>query len=280
MPPCEGCGITCGKQIKKLCRDCSKASVGNLKVWRGRKARGVKTPPILVRRDQLAKNRQHNCKACGKTYYPKTKHRVTFCSRGCAHQWQRVEALARSPAAVVTYRRTCTICEARFSTSKKARLRCRKCRKKANPDYSPVKGSARQCRLCGSSFIAMSGDAFSSSMYCSKPCKNAWARTQPWYKEMQRAAKARRRAARRGAKVSGHFKPADIFERDGWRCKNCGVRTPKKLRGSYLSNAPELDHIVPISKGGEHSRVNVQCLCRKCNSSKSDGAGGQLLLFG
>jgi 5-methylcytosine-specific restriction endonuclease McrA len=41
-----------------------------------------------------------------------------------------------------------------------------------------------------------------------------------------------------------------------------------------------LDHITPIARGGGHTRDNVQCSHWLCNARKSDGAGGQLLLFG
>lgn len=49
----------------------------------------------------------------------------------------------------------------------------------------------------------------------------------------------------------------------------------KKIYGSkcFLCNSNnqiELDHIVPISKGGNHSIGNVMPLCRACNRSKSD----------
>lgn len=42
---------------------------------------------------------------------------------------------------------------------------------------------------------------------------------------------------------------------------------------SLVGPAPVLmtiDHIVPKSKGGTHSRANTQAMCVKCNSAKAD----------
>lgn len=64
------------------------------------------------------------------------------------------------------------------------------------------------------------------------------------------------------------FDPLAVLDRDGWRCRFCLIDTPKTARGTYKHNAPEVDHIVPISRGGEHSMANTQCLCRACNQSK------------
>lgn len=64
--------------------------------------------------------------------------------------------------------------------------------------------------------------------------------------------------------------PLDILERDNWACYICGDQLKKEDRGSILLKAPEVDHIVPISKGGRHSWGNLACSCRQCNQGKSD----------
>lgn len=74
--------------------------------------------------------------------------------------------------------------------------------------------------------------------------------------------------------------PFKVFDRDRWRCQLCGIKTPKAKRGGFEKDAPELDHIVPLSKGGEHSYRNTHCACRRCNGSKKDATRGQFRLFG
>ena len=50
-----------------------------------------------------------------------------------------------------------------------------------------------------------------------------------------------------------------IFKRDNYKCLKCG--NVKNL---------QLDHIIPISKGGENKLMNLQTLCNSCNSKKRD----------
>lgn len=50
---------------------------------------------------------------------------------------------------------------------------------------------------------------------------------------------------------------AEVLDRDGHACKWCAA-------GDNL----EIDHIVPISKGGTGAKENLQVLCRACNRSK------------
>lgn len=60
------------------------------------------------------------------------------------------------------------------------------------------------------------------------------------------------------AKVSNKMRFA-VYERDGYRCVKCGS----------TANL-EVDHIMPISKGGKTTFNNLQTLCKRCNANKSD----------
>jgi 5-methylcytosine-specific restriction endonuclease McrA len=49
-----------------------------------------------------------------------------------------------------------------------------------------------------------------------------------------------------------------IFARDAHRCQYCGAR------------AETVDHVVPRSRGGQHTWDNVVAACRPCNLRKAD----------
>jgi hypothetical protein len=51
-----------------------------------------------------------------------------------------------------------------------------------------------------------------------------------------------------------------IYQRDGNRCCNCGI-------SDRFANL-EIDHIIPISKGGKSTLDNLQTLCHECNVAK------------
>jgi 5-methylcytosine-specific restriction endonuclease McrA len=76
------------------------------------------------------------------------------------------------------------------------------------------------------------------------------------------------RSARKRYLRQFKFDPLLVLRRDNWRCYLCGIETPQELRGTTEPNAPEIDHVIPISRGGEHSEGNARCSCRKCNNQK------------
>ncbi len=57
----------------------------------------------------------------------------------------------------------------------------------------------------------------------------------------------------------------DIKVRDDYTCRMCGNST--KMEPNLLL---EIDHIIPVSKGGRTVKENLQTLCWKCNRAKRD----------
>jgi len=58
---------------------------------------------------------------------------------------------------------------------------------------------------------------------------------------------------------------AYIKDRDGWACKSCSASV--HVEPNLLL---EVDHIVPVSRGGLTLEGNLQTLCWRCNRSKSN----------
>lgn len=89
------------------------------------------------------------------------------------------------------------------------------------------------------------------------------ARTAAKKKENPDAYKAyahRRRARLRGAE--GGYSASDIsriLKGQGYKCVYCK---------SCIKDKYEVDHIVPISRGGSNWPSNIQCLCPTCNGRK------------
>jgi len=112
-------------------------------------------------------------------------------------------------------------------------------------------------------------------------------RTRKWVKnnpEKTRASTRKanhvRRARLKHATIED-FNPSEVFKRDGYVCQLCGCKTSLRYKSQYHPKRTELDHIIPISLGGEHSLRNTQCACHRCNIEKNNtGTGDQLRLFG
>lgn len=86
---------------------------------------------------------------------------------------------------------------------------------------------------------------------------------------------------RRRVKLRKAWKDSDIslvalYRRDAGRCWLCGGECDwsdrEETRAAIVcgDKYPSIDHVVPLSKGGEHSWENVRLAHRICNSIKSD----------
>lgn len=55
-----------------------------------------------------------------------------------------------------------------------------------------------------------------------------------------------------------------VFQRDGFTCQYCGAKPGSE------DVILQVDHIVPVSKGGNNDIENLITACRKCNAGKTD----------
>lgn len=68
-----------------------------------------------------------------------------------------------------------------------------------------------------------------------------------------------------------------LYKRDNGICQICGEKCDyndyrKDEKNSFIAgiNYPSIDHIIPISKGGQHTWDNIQLAHIGCNSSKGN----------
>jgi 5-methylcytosine-specific restriction endonuclease McrA len=169
------------------------------------------------------------------------------------------------PAPRLPKMRACPICSKTFDSVNGAKYCSDECDKEDKRRKAYIYDKAkkaikeRECKECGAKFMPEYGDK--KRTFCSQSCL---------HKHGKRIKGATRRARIRGASKVDNFDPIYILKRDGWRCYICGCATPRKLRGTCAPNSPQVDHVIPIARGGAHTEANVRCICRACNIAKSD----------
>lgn len=217
------------------------------------------------------------CVQCGTAFEPikpkrgATSRRCTKCYPPAERQRNlrevRRSVMRRKGNRVPEDERKCPDCGSTFKRHKAKWPFCDDCGARRTQELARQRGNEKwsawrsvnpkpPCRECGAEIAEGNGRL----SYCSKACEQ---------KRNRRVNSATRRT-RIMRQQPELFDPIEILERDGWRCYLCGVDTPKALRGTQLQNAPELDHVKPLAKGGSHTRGNVACACHACNAAKSD----------
>lgn len=201
------------------------------------------------------RNCSASCKGCGAD----GPHPGQFCSRVCMGKHLRAMQLQTKCV------RTCRVClENTFETSDKRRWECGPaCKAWARKFPGVQRVLDRECKHCLSPFRARTGKQF----YCLKTCQVA-------------AGGCRRRGRLAKAFVEDVDKGA-VAQRDKWKCQLCR----RKVDGSLPWPHPmswSLDHVVPITQGGEHSYANIQLTHLICNLQKhaTIRAPQQLALIG
>lgn len=266
--PCKGCGVQIAK-LKFCNRDCGRR-------WHdSNTARKNGVVPIAEYRRHIRAAALVTCMECGEGFLRASGRPQSYCSRQCTHAEARRRATSSAlpftpvrfgacvecdkPIVLRNNRIVCSVGCANERAKAGARARTR-------AGFTPM---PLTCAECDRSFSTEYGKP--RTRFCSDKCAR---------RASKRTSRPRERARLRLVRVES-VDPFRVFDRDGWRCQCCRKPTPKVRRGTYHPRAPELDHIIPLSKGGEHSYCNTQLLCRACNGAKSDTDGGQQMrLFG
>lgn len=113
------------------------------------------------------------------------------------------------------------------------------------------------CPVCGRETL--------NRVYCSKACAG---------KAVNAAHEARRRMLIENQMVDKNITLKRLYKKDNGICHICGgmcdwddreIRDGTVICGSYY---PSIDHVIPLSRGGEHSWKNVKLAHRLCNTMK------------
>lgn len=116
-----------------------------------------------------------------------------------------------------------------------------------------------KCPVCG----AMT----TRPKYCSKNCAN---RVRNKHGEVSRRLKIKTAMVDRDISLEG------LYKRDHGVCYICGMQTRLDdyivRDGTYICGDwyPSIDHVIPLSRGGTHSWMNVRLAHRRCNYEKAD----------
>ena len=214
------------------------------------------------------------CAWCGETVVRKVRtHRDAgmCCSRRCGFAYRDAKRAKRK--AEREQQERCDRLTKRQSRQAESERKRRQARLEAACTIAQ-----RTCRVCGRPFTK---PLFVPGIHnlCSDECRERAKRDTRRIQRCKYGHKPRDRARKMGRSFE-RCGPIEVCTRDNWRCQLCGIVTPRRLRGTYDSRAPEVDHIIPLAdpRSPGHVWSNVQCLCRACNAAKSARIRGQLRL--
>lgn len=188
----------------------------------------------------------------------------------------------------------CEHCEKEFSYKYKERKFCSKsCSARGNQTGGRNKGTIiktadrhkhKVCPVCSRTFTNITP----SVKYCSHECFVSTVRgvekvpadiRRTKRRESNRKHNKIKRARRRQCETE-NFNDSEIYIRDRYKCHLCKGKINMLLRFPH-PKSPSIDHLIPISMGGGHTKVNVKAAHLFCNMSKHNGSKQeQLEMFG
>ena len=137
---------------------------------------------------------------------------------------------------VEQFKKNCKYCKKEF-VGQQSKIYCSKiCNNLNNRDKmaSHLSLITKKCLNCQKSF----NTRISYQVYCSSKCHNLSRKWNIW-RDLREY----------------------IQERDNFTCQKCGFQA--KTHADI-----DVDHIIPLYKGGKHTSDNLQVLCQKCHKEK------------
>lgn len=246
------------------------------------------------------------CRDCHKSYmaqYQKAKYETCLaCGRLRNPNYRCV---CQDLIALQRASRRCLQCDSMFVGKSSKKFCSTKCRESSH--YTPVAKLQRECVWCYGEFV-VSANRLTET--CSRDCRvqldlhyqrwsnrdrcflpqcrrcGEWAGFDPTYAQWCRSCSIENNIAMRNANYAlrkdvirkgDKITISELMRRDNSVCHLCGKKT-RWGQGPLGSMYPTIDHLVPISKGGEHTWQNVALACRRCNISRGNRGVAQLRL--
>ena len=222
----------------------------------------------------------YSCQYCGEPFWRKNAFRMKYCCKDCRDAARKETVVPKENPKPTTYKRECAWCGKPFETTySKKKCCCPSCSYENNKKNKREQWAEKYipktitCRECGLAFTTECGNKH--SVFCCTSCaekyerrvEHASNRHKDYMKEMKK--KRERQIKESFVENVSYIK---IYERDNGLCRICGLPVIKdKFASSNWSGT--IDHIIPLSSGGEHSMDNCQLAHRICNSLKCKCVG-------
>lgn len=232
---------------------------------------------------------QRKCEYCGSWFTPTRKNNV-FCSRRCKDNASKGRRGIKPTQEQI---KICIGCGKEFSTTNNRKMYCNKAccdrhrrgktgltftefnkrRKEKAKEKQNIKDLEKtfyklahtiqkECAYCGKFFYCLD---YENKKTCSKECSKKY------------SYKSKDKRIRKEQIVDSDITLKKLFKRDQGKCYICScdcdfddwnvAKTGNKYPGDKY---PEIEHVIPISRGGMHSWDNVRLACHKCNHDKGD----------
>lgn len=217
----------------------------------------------------------YKCRYCGNPFWKPDAFRKKYCSIECqkkSHSASRPKKI-KAPKQPIT--KICEWCGDEFNAkNNKQKYCCKECGYEGNKrlqrqqwakDYISKKV---KCKECGVEFMTECGNKH--SVFCCQTCADKYERRKEHQCERHKAYMRSRKSIRErqiAKQTVGVVSYEVLYKRDKGICGICGlpIHKDKFIDDSWGGT---IDHIVPISVGGEHGMANCQLAHRICNSLK------------